>query len=181
VWVGIAVFFFYTGVELTTGNWAFTIFTEARGIDAARAGLWVSLFWGSFALGRILFGFVQVKSLANLLRAVMLAALGGALLLAAGRADWMGLVGVIVIGVSVAPIFPLLVSETPARLGRAHAQHAIGFQVGAASLGIAVLPSIAGAIAESTSAAIIPWFVVVVSVILLLLHEVLVRMHRHPA
>jgi fucose permease len=179
VWLGIAVFFFYTGVELTTGNWSFTILTEARGIDIARAATWVSLFWGSFALGRIFFGFVEVRSLAMLLRGVMVAALLGALLLALGSAEWMALVAIVVIGFSVAPVFPLLVSETPLRLGRAHAQNAIGLQVGAASLGIAVLPSLAGAIAEATSVSIIPWFIVVVAVILILLHELLLRTARH--
>jgi len=179
VWLGIGVFFFYTGVELTAGNWSYTIFTEARGVDAQTATFWVSLFWGFFTFGRVAFGFIQVKSLPVLIRTVMIASLVGALLLAQGSAPWMALVGTLIIAFSVAPIFPLLVSETPARLGRAHAQHAIGFQVGAASLGIAVLPSLAGAIAQSTSAATIPWFIVVVNILLIALHEILVRQHAN--
>ncbi len=181
VWLGIAVFLCYTGVELTTANWSYTIFTESRGVAARTAGIWVSLFWGSFALGRIVFGFFQVKSIANLLRVVMLTALGGTLLFAAAPVGWVAMVGAVVIGFSVAPIFPMLVSETPARLGRAHAQHAIGFQVGAAGIGVALLPSIAGALAEATSPAAIPWFLLAVTVVLILLHEALVRMHAPPA
>lgn len=177
VWLGIAVFFCYTGVELTTANWSYTIFTETRGVAARTAGIWVSLFWGSFAVGRIFFGFLQVNSIARLLRVVMLTAMAGTLIFAAAPAGWLAMVGAVIIGFSVAPIFPMLVSETPARLGRAHAQHAIGFQVGAAGLGVALLPSIAGALAEATSPAIIPWYLIGVTAILIALHEALVRMH----
>ena len=35
VWVNIALFFFYTGAEVSTGNWAFTLFTEGRGVPVA--------------------------------------------------------------------------------------------------------------------------------------------------
>ncbi len=175
VWLGIAVFFFYTGVELTAANWSYTLFTEGRGIDVTQAGLATGAFWFWFTAGRITFGFVKVRSLANLLRGCLLAALAGILLLAWAPVAWVGFVGLAVIGVAVAPVFPLLVSETPERLGNAYAQHAIGFQVGAASLGIAVLPSLAGVLAARTTLETIPLFLIGVNVILILLHEWMVR------
>jgi fucose permease len=175
VWLGIAVFFFYTGVELTAANWSFTLFTEGRGLDATAAGLATGAFWFCFTVGRIAFGFVRIRSLAVLLRTCLLVALAGDLLLAWAPAAWTGYIGLIVIGVGVAPVFPLLVSETPERLGNALAQHAIGFQVGAASLGIAVLPSLAGVVAARTTLEAIPLFLIGVNVVLLLLHEWMVR------
>ena len=78
---------------------------------------------------------------------------------------------------ALAPIFPLLISETPLRLGAGLSQHAIGFQVGAASLGIAVLPSLAGIIATRTSMEAIPIFLIAVVLALITLHEMQVRVH----
>ena len=55
-----------------------------------------------------------------------------------------------------------------------HAANVIGFQVGAASLGIALVPGFAGVLAESRSLEIIAPFLVVASVTMLLLHEAIV-------
>jgi len=55
VWVNIAIFFCYAGVEVTAGNWSYSLFTEARGVAVAVAGFWASLYWGSFTLGTLLF------------------------------------------------------------------------------------------------------------------------------
>ena len=178
VWLGIAVFFFYTGVELTAGNWSFTLLTEARNVPVAMATFWTSLYWASFTAGRVFFGFISTgRSITVLLRICLLTALLGVILLTWSPLPWIGILGLVTIGFAVAPVFPLLVSETPMRLGAAHAQHAIGFQVGAAAAGIAVLPSLAGVLAERTSLEIIPVFLIVINVVLIVLHELMVRGH----
>jgi hypothetical protein len=55
-----------------------------------------------------------------------------------------------------APVFPMLMSRTPARLGAQVAPHAVGFQVAAATLGTAALPSACGALADALGAGAIP-------------------------
>ena len=45
------IFFVYTGVELTAGQWAFALLTEARGLSTASAGFWAGLFWASRGTG----------------------------------------------------------------------------------------------------------------------------------
>ena len=62
--------------------------------------------------------------------------------------NWVGFLGLLILGFAMAPIFPLLVTATPLRLGAADAGNAIGFQVAAASFGIGVLPGLAGALAD---------------------------------
>ena len=44
VWLGIAVFCLYTGIEAATGTWTYSLFTEARAIPASTAGMWVSMY-----------------------------------------------------------------------------------------------------------------------------------------
>jgi fucose permease len=147
VWLGIALFFFYTGLEQATGTWAYTLFTEARGISPATAGTSVSAYWGALTAGRILSGALASRVPADtMLRASMLGLVAGAALISL-RAGAAGLLGLIVMGLSAAPIFPLLIAGTPARLGQAHAANAIGFQVGAAVLGQSVVPSSVGLLA----------------------------------
>ena len=51
-----------------------------------------------------------------------------------------GVVGLPLVGLSLAPVFPTLVSLTPERLGAARAAHAIGYQLAAAGVGAAALP-----------------------------------------
>ena len=51
-------------------------------------------------------------------------------------------------GLALAPIFLSLISTTPKRLGPQRVGVAVGFQVGAASPGIALLPGLAGLLAE---------------------------------
>ena len=73
-----------------------------------------------------------------------------------------------------APIFPSLVANTPRRLGAERAAHLIGFQVGAASLGIAFLPALAGVLAEQHGLETIPPLLVLSALVMLLLHEAIV-------
>jgi len=90
-------------------------------------------------------------------------------------AEPLNFLGLVTIGFSLAPLFPSLISSTPRRVGAAHAANAIGFQVAAGSVGIAVLPGFAGVLAENLGLEIIGPFLVVASVAMLLLHEALVR------
>lgn len=141
------IFFFYTGVEVTAGQWSFTVLTEGRGLSTAAAGTWVSLYWGSLLVGRIASGFVVERlGPVRMLRASTALAVLGALLFALPAVP--PALGLAVLGLALAPIFPALMSETPRRVGTDVAAHAVGFQVSAATAGVAALPSAAGFLAE---------------------------------
>ncbi|MGH7320785.1 MAG: MFS transporter, partial [Candidatus Rokuibacteriota bacterium] len=79
---------------------------------------------------------------------------------------------------SFAPIFPLLISSTPGRLGAASTTHAIGFQVAAAYLGTAAVPGAAGVLATWHGLEIIGPFLFSAAVALLVLHELVLRQIR---
>jgi fucose permease len=178
VWVNIVLFFFYTGTEVSAGNWAFTLFTEGRAVPVAVAGFWAGFYWGSFTLGRFVFGIIADRiNVVNAIRTMIVLAIAGAALMWWNPVDWVSFAGLAVLGFALAPVFPLLISSTPSRLGIADATNAIGFQVGAASFGIAILPGLAGGLAERTSIEVVPPFLVVNAAIMFVLHEVAVRAH----
>lgn len=166
-WLSMLMFFVYTGIELTMGHWIYTLLTESRGIATETAGLWAGSYWGTFALGRILAGlYARRISGHTILRFSMLLALFGALLLCWNPSATVTLIGVATIGFAVAPIFPALVSGTSARVSPKHAANTIGIQISASGLGIAILPGLAGAIAQRTTLEIIPVYLASMIIVL---------------
>jgi fucose permease len=139
------LFFLYTGVEATAGQWAFSLLTESRGMTTAAAGLAASAYWGSIFAGRLAFGAVAHHvAPARLLRLGMAGAPLAALVVSLTRSGAGAFTGLFALGLLLAPIFPLLIAETPSRVGERHASHAIGFQISAATLGAGTLPAAAG-------------------------------------
>ncbi|MBM4243746.1 MAG: MFS transporter [Deltaproteobacteria bacterium] len=180
-WLGAACFFVYTGLEATTGVWAYSLLTEARGIPIAAAGTWVSAFWGGLTVGRFLFGFVAERApLATLLRASFAVVGVGALLLASDAGDAASAAGLVLSGLGMAPIFPSLIATTPSRVGLHHTGNTVGLQVGAATLGASLLPAATGVLVGRLGFAVVAPAVVTAAVALALLHEVLVRVSRGP-
>lgn len=172
VWAHMTVFFLYTGLEASAGQWAYSLLTEARDIPPRVAGTWVGGYWASLAVGRVACGVAAHRFTAGtLLRAAMGSALLATLLIQADRGPAPTLAGLALLGFALAPIFPMLIASTPARLGAAHAAHAIGFQVAAACLGAAAVPGAAGMIARWRGIEEIPTVLVANVVALLLVHE----------
>lgn len=175
-WLGITLFFISTGIAITTGNWVFSLLTEARGISPALAGAWVSLFWGSLTVGRIITGFVvQRVPPANLLRWCMVGAVLGALLIWLNPVPWLAFGGIALLGLALAPQFPLLTSATPGFLGAQHANNGVGFQVAAANLGGALLPSLVGVLARERGLEVLGPFLIVAALVMMALFGLLAR------
>ena len=176
VWMSMAVFFLYTGLEVTIGQWTFTVLTELRGVDRTVAGTWVGIYWGSIGVGRVLFGFVVGRiAIDALVRACLLVAAVGCVLIAVPGPPAVAFAGLVLTGLGLAPVFPCLMTRTPERLGPAVATHAVGFQVGSAMVGVAVVPAAVGLLADGFGLDTVGPAAVVVAAVLWLLHEVLVR------
>jgi fucose permease len=146
----LLLFFLYTGVEVATGQWAFTLLSEGRGTPTAVAGTWVAIYWGGLTVGRFGLGIVGDRMSPSLtLNSSMVVSLGGLALL------WLdplglGVVGLPIAGLGFASVFPALVALTPARIGRLRSTKSIGFQLAAANVGAAGVPWILGLMAESS-------------------------------
>lgn len=176
VWLQILLFFAYTGLEVTMGQWSFTVLTESRGVDQNAAGFWVTVYWGSIGVGRVLFGFIVERlGVDRLLRMSTMAVLLGALLLMLNPFDGGSAVALALTGLGLAPIYPCMMTRTPQRLGRALSGHAIGFQVGAAMIGAAVLPSGAGWLAQRFGMETIALGAVGMAAVIFVIHEALLR------
>jgi fucose permease len=161
----MAIFFVYTGLETGAGQWAATILA-ARGATAAEAAAVATSFWLALAGARIAAGFV-VDRLGpdRLLRLAMPPAIGAAVLFASGLADAVAL---FLLAAMLAPVYPTMMARTPARLGPLVIR-AIGAQVAAAMLGVAVLPAAMGIAAEAFGALAVPVLLVLCAMVLAVL------------
>jgi fucose permease len=149
VWLNVGLFFLYAGLEVGAGQWAYSWLVEGRGVTPALAGAWLAVYWGSLTVGRVVLGGLTSRvSPEAILRGSLIAVPLGVVWLGAGLGPASGAAGLAILGLALAPIFPLLIAATPERVGAPYAAHAIGFQVAAFYLGTAALPGAAGVLAR---------------------------------
>ncbi|WP_446213781.1 MFS transporter [Micromonospora sp. IBSANI012] len=171
VWLGALAFMLYVAIEISAGLWAFLLLTEGRGLSATTAGLCVSGYWGSLFVGRVVQGVVAERlGVGRVLRGSLLGMTAGALLIALPAPAWVAVAGLVLVGFAAAPVYPLLTLATPERVGAAHADRAIGVQIGTAGLGAALIPGGLGVLFGHTSVALLGPALTVLAVLLLILH-----------
>jgi fucose permease len=175
LWLSLALFFVYAGMEAGAGQWSFSLFTLSRAMPAALAGALVSAYWASLTLGRVVFGaLVHRISSERVLSGCMLACILAAGVLSVNIPVVSG-VALAVMGLAFAPIFPILIAETPMRQGHVHAANAIGLQVAAAVAGGAAVPALLGVLSARVSLEVIGPALVVGGLVQFVLYEVLRR------
>lgn len=163
VWLSTLLFFLYVGAETSLGTWTYSLLTEARGIDRTIAGFFAGSYWATFTVGRVVAGLFAKRIGVHLL---VLGGLAGAIL-GAGLLIWnpsegANVLAVSLIGISIAPIFPAMMSGTSRRVGAHFAANTIGMQMAATGFGAAVIPSLMGILARRLSLEVIPICLLVV-------------------
>src|SRR5262249_2171087 len=139
----------YTGIEAAAGTWAFSLFATARGVSMMTAGTWVSIYWASLTVGRLLSGFAAgFVPIRRLMSCAVAGVLLGATLVWLGGSSIVSFLGLGLMGLASAPIFPSMISTTPARVGNEHTSNAVGFQIAAAVLGQSMVPALIGVVAR---------------------------------
>ena len=154
-WPGAALFAVQTGVESATALWAFVFLTGARGVSLGVAAATVSGYWAALLVGRLVLGPVADRTGARPVLLVGLAGMaGGAALLLVPSAG-AALAGIVLIGLSAAPMYPLLMLTTKDRVGADLADRAVGVQGAASALGSATMPALIGLLIGPLGAAVI--------------------------
>lgn len=172
--MSILLFFSFGGAELGTGQLVNTLFVESRGIPQEISSQWVSAYWGSFTLGRMVMGVLALRFGDKVLMYFsMITSVLGAGLLMINLSEIFSFVGLLMLGFGLAAIFPILTSQTPRRVGMHHAANTIGFQVGFAGLGGAVLSGIAGIFAENFGIEMISLFIFANSLVMFALYQLI--------
>ena len=173
-------FFCYCALETTAGLWASSYLTLTRGVAADTAASFASLFYIGITAGRAACGFLTLKlsdtQMIRLGQGVL--AVGVAALLVPGP-QLLALAGLMLVGVGCAPIYPSIIHATPDHFGADRSQAVIGIQMASAYVGNLVMPPLFGLLANNITPALFPFYLLVLLVLMVFMHEQLVRKTSH--
>ena len=176
VWLGIGAFICYVAIEAVAGLWAYTVLTQGRDVSPRAAGLIVSAYWGALFVGRVIFGWVSERiSSHRVLVGALIGMAAGSALISLPAPAWVAAAGLVVLGFFAAPVFPLLILTTADRVGAAHADRAIGLQVGSSSAGAALVPALVGVLLNRAGFGLLGPVLLALSVLLVGLYLVASR------
>ena len=167
------MFFCYCALESSAGLWASTYMTLCKGVDASVAARWGGLFFVGITVGRALSGFMTMRfsdpAMIRIGQAVLLC--GVIVMLLPLPGTYGMLVGLIMIGLGCAPIYPCIIHSTPGYFGKERSQAIIGVQMASAYLGSLAMPPVFGLIAQYVSAELFLWYVLLLLVLMTVMHE----------
>lgn len=167
----------YSAFESTCCLWISTYLAEHRGMESQSAAAFASLFYLGITFGRFIVGFFADKigdrDMIRLGISVIL--VGMIFIILPVSSHVLTLAGFAVIGLGAAPVYPAFIHSTPTNFGRKNSQAIIGMQMTSAYIGSTFMPPVFGFIAEHTSVAIFPFYLLFFVVVALVLSERLNR------
>ena len=167
--LALVSFVCYCATESTAGLWGSSYLVNYKGFSADDAARGISLFYGGITLGRLLTGFLTMKfNNRILIRSGQIICIIGAIFLLAPLPTYFSLIGLILVGLGCAPIYPCMLHETPTRFGTSASQSIMGIQMAFAYIGSTFMPPILGFTASKTSIAIFPYFLLFYMLIMLI-------------
>jgi fucose permease len=148
-----------TGIESGAGIWGYVFLTSGRGLSHETAAVTVSAYWAMMFVGRAVLGPVAERVGAARVLAVAVAGVTlGAALMALPGPGFAAVIGLAILGLAAAPIFPLLTLTTAQRTGAADVSgttRTVGLQVAASTIGSAALPAGLGLAIEAIGAGVL--------------------------
>lgn len=141
-------FFCYGTIETLTGFWGATYLVINYALKPEVAVQWVGFYYFGITIGRFLSGFLALNmSSRMLIRIGQVIIAVGIFILLIPNIYYLPLIGMILIGLGCAPIFPAMLHETPVRFGKEMSQGIMGIQMATAYIGTTLMPPLFGAVA----------------------------------
>ena len=169
-------FFCYCALEQTAGLWASSYLVLSRGLTKELAASFASLFFLGITIGRMISGFMTIRYTDKQMIRMGQIIIGiGILFLLIPMGKLSALIGLLLIGLGCAPIYPCIIHATPEYFGEDKSQALIGVQMASAYIGICIMPPIFGLIANYISVKLFPFYLIVSLAVMSILHELLMR------
>ncbi len=169
-------FFCYCALEQTAGLWASSYLVLHKGVSTETAATFASMFYIGITVGRFFSGFLTMKlNDAQMIRLGQKIVLLGIIAMLLPLNEVVSLVGLILIGLGCAPIYPCIIHSTPTIFGADKSQALIGVQMACAYIGTCIMPPIFGLLANHISVALLPIYLVVILILMIVMYEKLLR------
>ncbi|MFC6016509.1 MFS transporter [Plantactinospora solaniradicis] len=143
----------YVGLEMSVGDWGFSLLVDGYGQQAVLAGYTVSGYWLGLTVGRFLISPIAVRiglTPAGTMTASLTGVTASAVLTWLSPVPALASVGLVLLGFFLGPIFPTAMAMVPRLTSARLVATAIGVLNGVSVVGGAVFPWLAGAIAQAT-------------------------------
>ena len=179
--LGLIVFFLYTGLEVSAGQWETSYLRGHLDLSASSAGLAAFGYWGALTAVRI--GLALPARPVSLRRVIgwgLAASVAAAALIWWQPSTAAVVAGFVILGAALAGVFPALIATTPQRIGDQRARHAIAWQVGAAAAGGSGISALIGLLIDATSLAIVGPAILTLALLLVLANTALARLAPIP-
>ena len=169
-------FFCYCALEQTAMLWASSYLNLAKGVDAKTAASFAGMFCIGITIGRGINGFIAMKlkdrQMILMGQAIILS---GIIVMILPFGKIVSLIGFSLIGLGCAPVYPCVIHSTPEHFGAERSQAIIGVQMASAYIGICLMPPLFGLIANHISIKLLPFYLLILLVLMVYTHEILER------
>jgi len=169
-------FFSYCAIEQVMIIWAGTYLTEHIGYSAEKAASLAGMYCLGLTIGRGISGFVTMKldDTTMIRLGIGIITLGVVVLMIPAGAQ-LALIGLALVGLGSAPVYPCVIHSTPEHFGADRSQAIVGVQMASAYCGTCIMPPIFGIVARNISVALFPYFSFIIVVVMVFMHESLVK------
>lgn len=172
-------FFAYCALEGIAGLWASSYMVGAKGLSLSLAATFASLFYLGITLGRGINGFMSMRFsndfLIRLGQGIIMT--GILILMVPIQNEWVTLVGLLLIGLGCAPIYPCIIHSTPEHFGKEKSQAMIGVEMAFAYTGFVIMPAFFGLLAQYLSVAIFPYLLAMLLFVMFIMHSKVIKIH----
>jgi fucose permease len=178
---GLVVFFVYTGLEVSAGQWETSYLRGHLGLSASAAGLAAFGYWGALTVVRIGLA-LPTKSVPapRLIGGGLVVSVAATVLIWWQPDTVVAIAGFVLLGAALAGMFPALIAVTPQRIGEQRARHAIAWQVGAAAGGGSAISALIGLLINTSGLDILGPALVILALLLLCAYTALTRLAPIP-
>lgn len=178
--LAVIMFFLYTGIEFSMSAWISSVLIESRNIPLHLAGIASTVYYASIMVGRFISGF-YVNRFGNLkmIRLGLILSIFGGLFMNFSTGYQFILIGVVMFGLGLAPLYPCLMHETPIRFKSSISNKLIGYQVGAACLGGSIVSAGLGLILSNYSLGLLFVILTILLGVYLVINEILNTKYKH--
>lgn len=169
-------FFCYCAIEQTAMLWASSYMVFHNNIGTQTAASFASLFFIGITIGRAINGFLTFRfNDTQMIRAgQIIIGLGVIAMLIPTSNIIITIIGLILVGLGCAPIYPSIIHSTPDNFGADKSQAIIGAQMASAYIGTCIMPPIFGIIANNISIYLFPMYLLMILILMILMHERLI-------
>jgi fucose permease len=169
VWLTSLFLLVYVGVEMSLGIWSYTFLTEGKNYPKELSSWAVSGYWAGLTAGRLILAkLAEGRGVGDrgLLGGCLVGTVGGIGLIWLGPNEISAIVGLVLVGFSLGPIYPTSMAVLSKQVDKKLVPSAIGFTASLSIVGVTMFPWLAGVLAQGFGLGTLPVYGLVLTALM---------------